>query len=102
MLLLFASPAFLLLLSIFFGASATLIHYVTRVSLGLLLLVDLSVSLVIGVGFALDGYSAFGARDAAISLGTFGVLSFASLALGSIAWWLLQPAPARRRQPCAE
>ena len=90
MLFLFASPVFFAFLAVFFAGSAALLRYLGQVSLLRLLLVNLGVALLVGIAFAHQGYSSFGARDAFISFGLFGLFSFVSLALGSSAWWLLR------------
>jgi drug/metabolite transporter (DMT)-like permease len=96
MLFLVAVPGLLLFLAIYFGVSSALLRHVADVSLVRLFLVNLGVSLLVAIPFTLQGYTEFGARDAAISFGAFGALSFVSLSLGSTAWWLLRPASAPR------
>ena len=91
MVFLIFSPVLLAFLGTFFAGSAALLRRARHLSLGRLYLVNAFVSLLVALTLARDGYSAFGARHAAISFVLFGSLTFVSLGLGSTAWWSLQP-----------
>jgi hypothetical protein len=96
MVFLILSPALLGFLVIFFAASAAILRHRGKLSLGRLYLLNFAVAVAVATSFAHDSYGTFGARDAAISFGLFGLLTFMSFALGSTAWWLLRPGSSPR------
>jgi hypothetical protein len=90
-LFLFVSPVFLLLLACYFSLAPGVIRRLRPISLRVLLACNLLPSLGLGLLMAIQGFRAFGARDAAISFALFGVFSLVFLSLGSLAWWLVRP-----------
>ena len=88
-LLLFVSPAFVLVLTAYFAIAPAILRRVHRVTLGALAAVNLLPSVAIALLFGAQGLRAFGPVDGAIAFGLFGLFSLAFLGIGSTTWWLI-------------
>ncbi len=85
-LLFFTPMIFTILLAIWYSITKGLFFWnvLTRTSLLLCCVVS---SIIAGSIFSIDGYNAFGLRDAFIAFTVFSICTFVSLGFGWLVWW---------------